>query len=426
MQMGNFGENMELLKLSKFKLQLRTLVAQVRQLRERDLSAAEQLHHSVQKQKQTEEEYGRKLQELQEELASSHEMRQKLERKVSHLENDNALLENKQKELKATIQNLLQSREYFVNAYEESTSDMKRSIETGNRKLSFLSEKIKSHLLLFDSIEKEALSIKQLVDNIQHLVSEKDEVVAGLKGKLDVVTEFEKIFIEKICDLEKKLELEEEETQRKNKVISELEAQLEGAKLSSICQTQIDELQKILSVKDEVIQNLISEKEALHSEVGSMGIILEKIQRIVTCMNEEDKGRFSLLLEHQKGRNTVVTKGDNRIRDAAQNSTEKFSSKAYGTGRTEFTVSEGNASSPLSRKSVGNHILENNNTDSYVSEATSSEPQSGAGAPSISMKDYKDKSSTTIHPLASECSTTQVEASKDPAFGGSSYQYGQP
>ncbi|KAH7515839.1 hypothetical protein FEM48_Zijuj10G0068800 [Ziziphus jujuba var. spinosa] len=161
MQMGNFGENMELLKLSKFKLQLRTLVAQVRQLR---------------KQKQTEEEYGRKLQELQEELASSHEMRQKLERKVSHLENDNALLENKQKELKATIQNLLQSREYFVNAYQESTSDMKRSIETGNRKLSFLSEKIKSHLLLFDSIEKEALSIKQLVDNIQHLVSEKEEV----------------------------------------------------------------------------------------------------------------------------------------------------------------------------------------------------------------------------------------------------------
>ena len=53
---------------------------------------------------------------------------------------------------------------------------MKRSIETKDKKLSFLSEKIKSHLLLFDSIEKEALSVKQVVDNIERLVSEKEEV----------------------------------------------------------------------------------------------------------------------------------------------------------------------------------------------------------------------------------------------------------
>lgn len=59
---------------------------------------------------------------------------------------------------------------------QESTCNMKRSIETKDRKLSFLSEKIKSHLLLFDSIEKEALSVKQAVDNIECLVSEKEEV----------------------------------------------------------------------------------------------------------------------------------------------------------------------------------------------------------------------------------------------------------
>lgn len=71
--MGHFGENMDLLKLSKFKLQLRTLIAEVWQLRvrfliliiiahrnslshrsfwktiqERDRTAAEQLHHTVQ------------------------------------------------------------------------------------------------------------------------------------------------------------------------------------------------------------------------------------------------------------------------------------------------------------------------------------------------------------------------------------------
>ena len=53
---------------------------------------------------------------------------------------------------------------------------MKRSIETRDRKLAVLSEKISTHILLFNSIEKEASNVKQVVDNVQRLVSEKEEV----------------------------------------------------------------------------------------------------------------------------------------------------------------------------------------------------------------------------------------------------------
>lgn len=53
---------------------------------------------------------------------------------------------------------------------------MKRSIQCRDRKIAVLSEKIRSHLLLFDSIEKEAISVKKVVDDVQHLVSEKEEV----------------------------------------------------------------------------------------------------------------------------------------------------------------------------------------------------------------------------------------------------------
>ncbi|PKI69264.1 hypothetical protein CRG98_010337 [Punica granatum] len=216
---------MELLKLSKFKLQLRALVSEARDLRvnlfrilslslslslsdrdrpriagERAVGKRAALHpvsgripcHSStvnffltlgsdvinpqQKQKQTEEEYGRRVQELQAELASSDEIRRKLERQIGHLQDENVLLENKQKELNATIQGLVQSRDDFIYAYEESTCEMRRAIETRDRKLAMLSEKINSHLLLFDSIEKEALSVKQVVDNVKHVVSEKEEL----------------------------------------------------------------------------------------------------------------------------------------------------------------------------------------------------------------------------------------------------------
>ncbi|KAJ9172123.1 hypothetical protein P3X46_015402 [Hevea brasiliensis] len=173
---------MELLKLSKFKLQLQALTSELRDLR---------------KQKQSEEEYGRKLQDLQAELASSNELRNKLERKVSYLQDDNALLENRQKEMQGTIQTLLQSRESFVHAYEESTCEMKRAIEARDRKLGLLSEKLDSHLSLFDCIEKETFSIKHVVDTVQLLVLEKEEVVAGLRSKMDKVSVFEEVFVGK-------------------------------------------------------------------------------------------------------------------------------------------------------------------------------------------------------------------------------------
>nr|XP_016466235.1 PREDICTED: cingulin-like [Nicotiana tabacum] len=111
---------MELLKLSKFKLQLHALISEVRELKEKERNASQQIQISVQKQKQSEEEFNEKLAELRAELGFSNELRHKLERKVTCLKNENNLLENKQKELEGTLQSLLESREAFLKAYEVS------------------------------------------------------------------------------------------------------------------------------------------------------------------------------------------------------------------------------------------------------------------------------------------------------------------
>ncbi|XP_059658524.1 uncharacterized protein LOC132304832 [Cornus florida] len=336
---------MELLKLSKFKLQLRALITEVRELR---------------KQKQSEEDLGRKLTELQSELALSNELRQKLERKVSYLQNDNALLENKQKELKGTINCLLQSRENFIKVYEDSTCEMKRSIQTKDRKLAVLYEKINSHSALCNSIEKEALSLKQVVDNVHHLVSEKESIVAGLRSKMDEVSTFEKVFVERISNLETKLRNNENDIWKKDRIISELELQLEAAKINNNCQTQIEEFQKTLSAKEVVIQNLNSEKKLLHFEVGSLGIILRKIQDTVTNMNEEDKRVFSSILEGQTESATTRENESNSIKDAVQNS----------RGNSP-NMSSARASSPCQQhNSVNEPLQENKNFDSCVSEAS--------------------------------------------------------
>ncbi|OVA09111.1 hypothetical protein BVC80_9097g208 [Macleaya cordata] len=312
---------------------------------EREQTTAEQLHLSIQKQKKTEEELNRKLQELQTELALSHELQHKLERKVEYLQNDNVLLENKQKELKATIGCLLQSRDSFLSLYEDSTCEMKRSIEIRDRKLSILSEKMHTHMLLFDSIEKEAVSVKQVVGDVQRLVSEKGDVVAGLKRKLDQVSAFEKEFVEKIWSLENKLRCNKEEIRRKDTIISELEGKLEAAKISNNCQPQIEEisiqliyyLQKSLSVKEDIIQNLTTEKKGLHFEVRGLEIILLKIQEAVMNMNAEDQKVFSSVLKGQEECPTMSEKENNRSNDMVQESREESPCRDSGQEAAENT-----------------------------------------------------------------------------------------
>ncbi|XP_037491997.1 coiled-coil domain-containing protein 186 isoform X2 [Jatropha curcas] len=410
-----FWREMELLKLSKFKLQLQALTTELRDLREREHSATEQCRILIQK--QTEEEYGRKLQELQTELASSNELHQKLERKVNYLQNDNALLENRQKELQGTIQTLLQSRENFVNAYEETTCEMKRAIEARDRKLSLLSEKLNSHLSLFDSIEKEAFLIKQVVNKVQLLVIEKEDVVAGLRSKMDTVSAFEKVFVEKVHCLENQLKNNEDELKRRDNIISELEAQLEAEKIRNSNQTQIGDFQNALLAKDAVIQNLICEKEALHCEVRKLALILQKVKETVIDMDEEDKRVFSSALECQEDCQMVVVDEDNRIEADVIDIGEASLHKACRMGAAE------NLASPTCQEqhSVGNLQQEKNHLDSCMSESSTSpshspcsELQSAVHDSSIAANN--GKFIATVHHLDSECSTTRAETSELPDY----------
>lgn len=83
--------------------------------------------------------------------------------------------------------------------------------------------------------------------NIELGAFDGNRVLPSIQNKFDmkVTTTFSYniwLYAEKIGDLEEKLKYDEDEIQRKNRVISELEAQLEAAKISTACQAQIDEI----------------------------------------------------------------------------------------------------------------------------------------------------------------------------------------
>ncbi|KVI05573.1 hypothetical protein Ccrd_016075 [Cynara cardunculus var. scolymus] len=191
-----------------------------RKNQEKERDSSDQLHNYVQKQR--DEEFCRKIMELKAELASSNELRQKLDCK-------------------------------------ESVCEMKRSIESRDRKITMLSEKINADILSFDTIQKEASFVKQVVDNAQSVVNEKEEV--GMSSLNNFVFQlyayFESLLIplailsgsiknrngqEKINDLETELESNEIELKRKGRVITEFPIQLETTKITDQCQSKIEEI----------------------------------------------------------------------------------------------------------------------------------------------------------------------------------------
>ncbi|KAL0794589.1 hypothetical protein Bca101_065966 [Brassica carinata] len=398
---------MELLKLSKFKLQLQSMIGEVRDLRERERSVTDHMNLINQKQKQTEEEYSRKVHELQSELASSRETQEALERKVSYLQNDYSLLENKQNELKNTIQNLLQSRESFLNAYQESFSEMKCSVDARDRKIGILHQKITSHLALFDSIEKEASAIKNVIHEVQGLVDQKEDVVAGLKEKLDHVSTYEKVFIEKINTLGEKIDYQETELQSKENRISELCSQLEEAKLKNEYQLQIEEFQKTLKVKDLVVENLISEKEALHSEVRSLEMILLRIQESVTHMTEEDRRVFTSILTFEQG---ADERNDHSRYNDTVDKTEELACEAPIMGSQENSVNVISSASPQFHQNKGCSLVQD--TDNRLDLAQSLQHNTVSGHwQSTNNNDHfdtKDKCKELMNQPDSECSTNRM------------------
>ncbi|KAI3696544.1 hypothetical protein L1987_79562 [Smallanthus sonchifolius] len=246
-------------------------------MEENERVSSDQLHQQSQKWKQGEEEFCRKIMELEAELGSSVELRQQLQRKVQFLENENYVLQTKHTELKETINSILQAKQGFVKAYQESTCEMKRSIESRDKKIGMLSEKINVHLLSLDSIRKEAYSVKQVVDNAQRVVDEKEEV--GI-------------------DLEAKLQSNKKEFHRKDRLIAELQAQLETAKITDQCPSKI----------------------ALLSELGMLEVSFKIVQDTMTCMDEEDRVAYSLIMLNQEKDATEKDREDGRINHQIENS----------------------------------------------------------------------------------------------------------
>ncbi|KAD2393789.1 hypothetical protein E3N88_40766 [Mikania micrantha] len=276
---------------------------------------------------------------------------------VQFLEDENYLLQSKHKELKETINNILHAKEGFVKAYQESTCEMRRSIEFRDRKIAILSEKINAHLLFLNSIRKEASSVKQVVDNVQLLVDEKEEAgmfLAHLKIQMDKVCELESLLIEKNNDLEAKMRSNKNEFRRKDR--------------------------------------------ALRSELGMLEVSFKVIQETMTRMDEEDRIACSLILANQERDAAEKIREDGRMNHDIENYKANFHHKASRAIVSEI------ADSPCKEHThIAIHLRENNKTHSCVSESTFSpsssvhfESQPAANAinvPATEDKVYK----STIH-----------------------------
>ncbi|EEE50949.1 hypothetical protein OsJ_31496 [Oryza sativa Japonica Group] len=191
--------------------------------------------------KEAEEGHRRETRELRAEVAARDDALRRLESRIKCLENENEQLEKNEKELKDNMEGLLQSKEAFIKHYE--------------------AEKLNAHLALFSSVGKEVAAVKQVLGNVKCLVGDKENVVSDLKGKVEKISVLEKDFVEKLRFFEEK--------------INDYQLELRNR------------ARKSLLVKDEIIERLTSEKQAMLMELHNMEIALHKFQDIFDSIGHE-------------------------------------------------------------------------------------------------------------------------------------------
>ncbi|KAJ1687105.1 hypothetical protein LUZ63_018495 [Rhynchospora breviuscula] len=349
----------ELLPLSNFKLQLLSLISNSRDLQEREESARKELEDCKQNFKHAEAEYLKQLQELRAELGSTDEVQRKLESKIKYLENENELLQTKEKDLKDAINGLLQSRESFIHHYEDSTCTLQRTIQTKDRELTLLSEKLNAHISFFNSVQKEATLVKRAFDGIKQTLNEKEQVVSGLNDKIKRIYAVEKEFVEKIKLLEGKLDDCKLEVRRKDMAISELQEKIELGRINNNYRGQFEELKKALVVKDETIQRLTSEKQEMQHDLLRMEVILQKFHEIFSKLKAEEKKDATCWSQDMEQNDcpqnhvaAINSELDNKEDDAKLigDVTAQTDATGGGTSQQEMGLSEYNVSNLVSPK----------------------------------------------------------------------------
>ncbi|XP_037461353.1 myosin-10-like isoform X1 [Triticum dicoccoides] len=274
--------------LSQLQLQLLALVSELRLTRERERAAREELHASSERWKAAEEERRREARELRAELAARDEALQRLESRVKCLENENELLERNEKDLKENIERLLQSREAFMRQYEDSACSLQWTIQMRDKQITVISEKLNSHLALFNSVGKEVAAVKQVLGDVECLVGEKENLVSDLKCKVQRISVLEKDFVEKLSFLGDKITSYQLELRNRARIIYGLKEQLDAEKLKNNFHPQLEELKKSLLVKDEIIERLISDKQEMLVELHNMETALQKFQDIFSRLGHEE------------------------------------------------------------------------------------------------------------------------------------------
>lgn len=274
--------------LSQLQLQLLALVSDLRLTRERERAAREELHASSERWKAAEEERRREARELRAESAARDDALQRLESRVKCLENENELLERNEKDLKENIERLLQSREAFMRQYEDSACSLQWTIQMRDKQITVISEKLNSHLALFNSVGKEVAAVKQVLGDVECLVGEKENVVSDLKCKVQRISVLEKDFVEKLSFLGDKITSYQLELRNRARIIYGLKEQLDAEKLKNNFHPQLEELKKSLLVKDEIIERLISDKQEMLKELHNMETALQKFQDIFSRLGHEE------------------------------------------------------------------------------------------------------------------------------------------
>ncbi|KAH7441974.1 hypothetical protein KP509_03G064600 [Ceratopteris richardii] len=270
----------------RFKYGLGNLLAAVKMLKEKEVSTRQDFQILMEKHKQLEAAHCEEVSALHAEIEAGNKARINLEAELHDLRQEISLkckkIENMEDEMKA----LLDARCQLTEDLKVINHNLECKLEEQVHELLILKEKHSRQSALVDAIEKEALSVRQVVEDTNACIQQKEEEVLSFKKSLIKVLGYEGTLLKKLEELEQQLKAVSIELAKKNGLIIMLEGKLEAIANDPLIESEKSTLKQNLEAKENLISKLRREKEVLLDSLNNQDAIIKRFQTTIIQQNQ--------------------------------------------------------------------------------------------------------------------------------------------
>ncbi|MCO5602440.1 hypothetical protein L7F22_056572 [Adiantum nelumboides] len=225
-QAGGFASDISFVKV---KYGLQNVFASVKMLKDKEASSRQDFQLLLEKHKKLEAAHAEEVLSFRSEITKGNEARCNLEAEVQDLRRDTSWKSTEIQNLKNELKALMDTRSQLTEDLKATNYILEGKLEEKTCEVCVLVEKHNKQSILLEAIEKEAFSVRQVLEETKTCIQQKEEEASSFGKCLMKVLGYEGIFLDRLDELEQQLKTLSKDLAGRNDLVMALEMKLEAA-----------------------------------------------------------------------------------------------------------------------------------------------------------------------------------------------------